>query len=91
MKKVKGIDAEMLKRYLMTRKTIAKRAARISALAHLLSLLKHCGEDTVPVSPAALATYAEQIESELCSILECLDDFIFPTDAEASVERSADS
>lgn len=86
MKKVKGIDAEMLKRYLMTRKTIAKRADRISALSHLLSLLKHCGDDTVPVSPTALADCADLIESELCGILECLDDFIFPTDAEASTE-----
>ena len=86
MKKVKGIDAGMLRKYLETRKTIAKRAARISALVHLLTLLKHCGDDTVPVSPAALATCADQIESELCSILEYLDDFIFPTDAEASTE-----
>lgn len=44
MKKVKGIDAKMLTRYLETRKVIAKRADRIIAIAHLLSLLKHCAD-----------------------------------------------
>ena len=83
---VKGIDARMLRRYLDTRKVIGKKADRIIAVSHLLSLLKHCGDDTVPVSPAALANCADLIDSELCSILEYLDDFIFPTDAEAAVE-----
>ena len=86
MKKIKGIDANMLRRYLETRKVIAKRTDRISSISHLLSLLKHCGDDTVPVSPSALANCAGQIESELCGILEDLDDFIFPTDAEAIVD-----
>ena len=90
MKKIKGIDSKMLQRYLETRKVIAKRTDRISSISHLLSLLKHCGDDTVPVSPAALANCADQIESELCGILECLDDFIFPTDAEAVVNPSDD-
>ncbi len=83
---VKGIDARMLRRYLDTRKVIGKKADRIIGVAHLLSLLKHCGDDTVPVSPSALADCADLIDSEICSILEYLDDFIFPTDAEAIVE-----
>jgi len=84
---VTGIDAKMLRRYLETRKTIAKKADRIIAVSHLLSLLKHCGDDTVPVSPSALANCADLIDSELCGIIECLDDFIFPTDAESTVEE----
>ncbi len=84
---IKGIDAKMLRRYLETRKTIANKADRIVAVSHLLSLLKHCGDDMIPVSPAALANCADQIESELCGILECLDDFIFPTDAEAALDE----
>ena len=84
---VKGIDAKMLRRYLETRKTIAKKANRIIAVAHLLSLMKHCGDDTVPVSPTALADCADLIDSEICSILEYLDDFIFPTDAEAVLDE----
>jgi hypothetical protein len=83
---IKGIDTNMLRRYLDTRKTIAKKADRIVALSHVLSLLKHCPDDTVPVSPAALASCAEMINSDLCGIVEALDDFIFPTDAEAAVE-----
>jgi hypothetical protein len=83
---VKGIDARMLRRYLDTRKTIAKKADRIVAVAHLLNLMKNCPDDTVPVSPSALANCAGLIESELCSILEYLDDFIFPTDAEEAIE-----
>jgi len=83
---LEGVSKYMLRRYLETRKVIAIRADRISAVSHLLSLLKHCGDDTVPVSPAALANCADQIESELCGILEDLDDFIFPTDADAVVD-----
>jgi len=83
---VKGIDAKMLTRYLMTRKSISKKADRIITVAHLLTLLKHCGDDTVPVSPSALADCADLIGSEVCGILESLDDFIFITDAEAAIE-----
>jgi hypothetical protein len=84
---IKGIDARMLRRYLETRKTIARKADRIVAVTHLLSLMKHCGDDTVPVSPTALANCADLIDSEMCSILEYLDDFIFPTDAEAALDE----
>lgn len=73
-------NTTMLSRYLMTRKVIAKRGDRIVAISHLLSLLKHCGDDTIPVSPSALASCADMIDSELCGILEGLDDFIFPTE-----------
>jgi hypothetical protein len=83
---VKGIEAKMMQRYLETRKLIAKKADRIVSLSHLLSLLKHCPDDTVPMSPSALASYAEMINSDLCGIVECLDDFIFPTDAEAALD-----
>ena len=84
---IKGVDAKMLRRYLDTRKTIAKKADRIVAVTHLMSLMKHCGDDTVSVSPAALANCADLIDSEICSILEYLDDFIFPTDAEAALDE----
>ena len=84
---VQGIDAKMLRRYLETRATIARKADRIVAVTHLLSLMKHCGDDTVPVSPTALANCADLIDSEICSILEYLDDFIFPTDAEAALDE----
>jgi hypothetical protein len=84
---VKGVDTKTMRRYLETRKDIAKRADRIIALSHVLSLLKHCPDDTVPVSPSALASCAEMINSDLCGIVECLDDFIFPTDAEAALDE----
>lgn len=83
---VDGIDSKMLRRYLETRKTIAGKADRIIALSHLLSLLKQCGENTIPVSPSALAVCAEMIDSDLCGIVEALDDFIFPSDAEDAVD-----
>jgi hypothetical protein len=38
------------------------------------------------VSPSALADCADLIGSEVCGILESLDDFIFITDAEAAIE-----
>jgi len=82
----KGINADMLRRYLDTRATIAKKAERIVALSHVLSLLKHCPDDTVPMSPTALAACAEMINSDLCGIVEALDDLIFPTDAEAAIK-----
>jgi hypothetical protein len=85
---VKGINANQLRRYLETRKDIAKRTDRIGAIAHLLGLLRHCGDDTVPVSPHALAVTAQMIDSDTCGIVESLDEFIFLTDAEETVEKS---
>lgn len=87
---LEGVSKYMLRRYLETRKVVAKRTNRISGISHLLSLLKHCGDDTIPVSPTALANCADQIESELCGILEDLDDFIFLTDAEEAANPSDD-
>ena len=84
---IKGIDTDMLHRYLITRNAIAKKADRIVAVSHLLSLLKHCPDDTLPVSPGALANCADLIDAEMCGILECLDEFIFVTDAEAAVDK----
>lgn len=89
MKKIpfKGINADMLRRYLDMRDAIAEKAERIIALSHVLSLLKHCPDDTVPMSPSALASCAEMINSDLCDIVDALDDFIFPTDAEAALDE----
>lgn len=84
---VKGIERSVLKRYLMTRQFIAKKAERITAQAQLLRLLKHCGEDTIPVSPQALAVWAQMIDTDMCSIIESLDDFIFLTDAETALDE----
>jgi len=73
-------DAKGPQSYLETRKAIAPRAERITALVRILQLLKHCPEDTLAVNPEALALWAQMIDSDLCAIIECLDDFIFPTD-----------
>ena len=53
----KGIDSKTLRRYMAARKAIAERADRISNVSHMLSLLKYCDEDTVPVSAHALTFF----------------------------------
>ncbi len=77
---MKGIEPLLLEKYRRARKHIAPRAERITALVRILQLLKHCPEDTLAVNPEALALWAQMIDSDLCAIIECLDDFIFPTD-----------
>ena len=84
----KGIDTITLRRYLEARKVIDERVDRISNVTHLLSLLKYCGENTVPVSPHALASMAEMVYSDTCKIIETLDDFIYITDAEMVLKES---
>jgi len=85
-KPVEGISREVLERYLEARKEIAKRADRIVAVVHLMGLLKHSGDDTVEVSPSALATIGDIIDSDICSIQEQLDEFIYILDAEEALE-----
>ena len=73
-----SLDHETLQRYLETRKAITERF-----VAHLLGLLKQCGEDSIPVSPSAIAKVADMIDSDICGIQETLDEFIYVLDAEA--------
>ena len=83
-----GIDPEMLRKYLETRKAVAKRAERICNLAYILSLLEHCDDDVIPVSPQVLASFADQINSDVCSITEQLDTFLYILDAEKTLSDS---
>ena len=79
--KADGVDREVLEKYVQIRKTIAKRADRIVALAHLLGLLRHC-DGEIEVDPSSLAMVGDLIDSDICSILEMLDDFIYIVEAE---------
>ena len=85
MSTAKGIDAKTLERYLEARKVIGKHADRIVAVSHLLGLLKHC-DDTIEVSPSAIAEVADMIDQDICSIIETLDEFIHVLDAEEALE-----
>lgn len=87
--KAESIDREVLERYLETRKVIAGHAERVVTLSHLLGLLRHCAADSVEVSPSALAAVADLIDSDICSIQETLDDFIYPVEAEEVVEEGS--
>ncbi len=85
MSAVEGIDVRMLRRYVYMRKGVGEKAADIHNLTHLLSLLEHCEADRVPVGPRVLASFADQINSDICSIQELLDDFIFIVNAERTL------
>jgi hypothetical protein len=76
------IDKEVLERYVETRNTIAKRSDRIVALSHMLNLLRHC-DGEIEVDPSSLAVVGDLVDSDICSILEMLDAFIYVVEAEA--------
>ena len=79
------IHPDDLERYLEMRNAVTKRVDRIVAVAHLLSLLRHCGDDTVEVSPSAIAVVADLVDQDACGIQESLDEFIFQGDAESAL------
>jgi len=87
MSGVEGIDQEVLERYVRARKAIGKHADRVTALVHLLGLLRYCPEDSIQVNPMALAVVADLVDSDICSIQEQLDEFIFQGDAEEAMEE----
>ena len=88
--KAEGIDREVLRKYVEMRREITKRIDRTVALVHLLSLLQHCGDDEIEVSPMALAVVADLVESEVCRIQEILDDFIYVVEAEEVLGRGSE-
>ena len=51
-------------------------------------LLRYCGDETVSVSPHALAYFSEMINYDICKIIESLDNFIFILDAESIVKEA---
>ena len=83
---VDQIDREVLAKYLEARQAVTKHADRIVAVTHLLGLLRNCPDDTIEVSPMALAVVADLVDSDICGIQEQLDEFIFQGDAEAILE-----
>lgn len=85
MSTIEGIDTRMLRRYVHMRKGISEKAADIHNLSHLLSLLEHCEADSILVDPKVLASFADQINSDICAIQEQLDDFIFIVNAEQAL------
>ena len=74
-----------LERYLEARNAVTKHVDRIVAVAHLLSLLRDRSDDTIEVSPTALAVVADLVDQDACSIQESLDDFLFQGDAESAL------
>ena len=80
--KAEGIDREVLKSYVEMRQEVTKRVDRTVALVHLLSLLQHCGDDEIEVSPMALAVVADLVDADVVSINEILDNFIYQVEAE---------
>lgn len=85
MSTIEGISAPMLKKYVTMRKGVGEKAQHAGNLAYILSLLEHCDEDMIPVDPKVLAAFADEINSDVCSMLEQLDEFIFIVNAEQAL------
>lgn len=83
-----GIELNLLRRYLKTRTVIDEKADEIANVSRMLTLLKYCGDDTVSVSPHALAYFFEMINYDICKIIESLDNFIYILDAESVVKKA---
>ena len=81
------LSREALEEYLSTRSEITKHVDRVSAVAHLLGLLRRCGDDSIPISPMALAVIGDLVDSDICGIQESLDGFLFPSDAESALQK----
>jgi hypothetical protein len=59
-------------------------------MSRILGLVEYCDDDTIPVSAHALASFSDMINSDVCNIIECLDDFICIPDAESALDESDD-
>jgi hypothetical protein len=80
-----NIDPELLRKYVKMREAVRLRGSQIENLTYLLSLLDHCDKDTIPVSPKVLASFADEINSDITFIQEELDEFIYIMDAEKAL------
>lgn len=87
MSAIEGISIPVLRRYLHLRRDVGQKAKHASDITYLLSLLHHCDSDTIDVDPQVLASFADQINADVCSILEQLDEFIYIVDAENALNQ----
>jgi hypothetical protein len=85
---LEGMDKEVLGQYVEMRKDVTKRVDRVVALMHLLELLKYCPDDTVEVCPMALSVVADLVDSDVTSIQEMLDGFIYIVEAEEAIDST---
>lgn len=77
---IHDLDPKVLRRYLEAREIIDEKADRILNISLILGLLKHCSDDTVQVDAQAFAFFADMINSDICDIVEALNDFIYVLD-----------
>lgn len=83
---IEGISIPMLRRYVQTRMDIAAKAESVLNLTYLISLLERCDQDTIPINPKVLAFFADRINSEVHTLIEQLDRFIYILDAENALD-----
>ncbi len=84
---IEGISTEQLQRYVAMRARFDREAKTLSSLTSLLSLLQHCGDDRVEVDPVALGHVHQMMEHCVLNLWEVLDDFIFLSAAQVSLNE----
>lgn len=84
---IKGIDEDMLRRYVAMRHRIDVEADAIQGITSMLALLEHCGDDCPDFDPAALGQVNRMMNTNILNIRESLDDFIYIVRARAELDR----
>ena len=85
---IEGISAELLHRYVETRRRIDLEANSIFSLTSILTLLENCGDDKIEVDPVALGKISQMLNKNILNIWEILDDFIYIVQAQSVLDES---
>lgn len=84
---IKGINKDMLRRYVEMRQKLDAEAETIQSLASLLALFRFCGDEELRIDPLALGHVHQLMERSILNIWEMLDDFIYIVEARRVVEE----
>jgi len=84
---IKGVNKDMLHRYVEMRRRIDTEANSIFSMTSMLALLATSGDDTIEVDPVALGKINQMLNKNILNIWEILDGFIYLVQAKSELEK----
>jgi len=84
---MKGIDTDLLKKYIQARHRIDQDKNTIYAISSILSAIKHVDDSQLQLDPYALAVVNELMQKAVLNMWETLDDFIPIASARIALEE----
>lgn len=85
--KIKGMNADLLHRYVEMRRKIDSETNLLFSITSMLALLDTSGDDKIEVDAVALGKINQILNTSVLNIWETLDDFLYFQQAKSELNK----